>query len=399
MKHGSLFSGVGGFDLAAEWMGWENVFHCEWNDFGKKVLKYYWPKAISYDDITKTDFTVHRGEIDILTGGFPCQPYSMAGKRKGTEDDRHLWPEMLRAIREIQPTWIVGENVSGLVNWNGGMVFNEVQADLEAAGYEVTPFLLPACGVNAPHKRERVWFVGYNKDNKWGRNNCRLGGLRLPESMEMENASKRVCFQNNSTSGKLQENNYDANAPGNTECSKRGRGGSYKPSKIRQSEGESENNKSLGEQPQQREGKRSQKTEGEEQVVCSNLCEECENSSGVFQYKGRSHECQTSGGNKSRTTTNPSDTGLQGGKINRSTGCVREKRNEQLAGCVPPTWEVFPTQSPVCDRNDGISDKLVGITFPKWRNEGIKAMGNSVVVQVVIQIFKAIKQYENESNI
>ena len=161
MKHGSLFSGIGGFDLAAEWMGWENVFHCEWNPFGQRILKHYWPNAKSYDDITKTDFTSHRGAIDILTGGFPCQPYSLAGKRKGKADDRHLWPEMLRAIREIQPQWVVGENVFGIVNWNGGMVFDEVQADLEAEGYEVQPYVLPACAVNAPHRRDRVWFVAY----------------------------------------------------------------------------------------------------------------------------------------------------------------------------------------------------------------------------------------------
>jgi len=159
MRHGSLFSGIGGFDLAAEWMGWENVFHCEWNPFGLKILHYYWPNAIQYHDITKTDFSVHRGTIDILTGGFPCQPYSMAGKRLGKEDDRHLWPEMLRAIREIQPTWIVGENVYGLVNWNDGLVFDEVQADLEAEGYEVQPYILPAVAVDAPHRRDRVWFV------------------------------------------------------------------------------------------------------------------------------------------------------------------------------------------------------------------------------------------------
>ena len=161
MRHGSLFSGIGGFDLAAEWMGWENVFHCEWNPFGQKVLNHYWPNAISYEDITKTDFTIHRGDIDLITGGFPCQPYSMAGKRKGKEDDRHLWPEMLRAIREIQPRWVVGENVFGLVNWSGGLVFHEVQADLEAEGYEVFPYVLPAVSVNAPHRRDRIWFVAH----------------------------------------------------------------------------------------------------------------------------------------------------------------------------------------------------------------------------------------------
>ena len=150
MTHGSLFSGIGGFDLAAEWMGWKNKFHCEWNPFGQKVLKYYWPDAELFSDITKSDFTKYEGTIDIISGGFPCQPYSTAGLRRGKEDDRHLWPEMLRAIREVKPSWVVGENVRGLISWNGGMVFDEVQADLEAEGYEVQPFLLPACGVNAP---------------------------------------------------------------------------------------------------------------------------------------------------------------------------------------------------------------------------------------------------------
>jgi DNA (cytosine-5)-methyltransferase 1 len=168
MNHESLFSGIGGFDLAAQWMGWENIFHCEWNEFGQKVLKHHFPTSISYHDITKTDFTIHRGKIDILTGGFPCQPYSLAGKRKGKNDDRHLWPEMLRAIREIQPTFCVGENVFGLINWNGGMVFNEVQADLEAQGYDVWPYVLPACAVKAPHRRDRVWFVAYS--NSYGFN-------------------------------------------------------------------------------------------------------------------------------------------------------------------------------------------------------------------------------------
>jgi DNA (cytosine-5)-methyltransferase 1 len=170
MRHGSLFSGIGGFDLASEWMGWENVFHCEWNPFGQKILNYYWPNAISYHDITKTDFSIHRGSVDIITGGFPCQPYSMAGKRLGKEDERHLWPEMLRAIREIQPTWVVGENVLGLVNWDGGLVFHEVQADLEAQGYEVQPYVLPAASVNAPHRRDRVWFVAYSKSCADSRN-------------------------------------------------------------------------------------------------------------------------------------------------------------------------------------------------------------------------------------
>lgn len=185
MTHGSLFSGIGGFDLAAEWAGWENVFHCEWNEFGQKVLKYHFPKSITYNDITKTDFTIHKGQIDVLTGGFPCQPYSSAGKRLGTADNRHLWPEMLRAIREIQPRWIVGENVRGLTNWNGGMVFDEVQLNLEVEGYEVIPFLLPACSVNAPHRRDRIWFIAYA--NSYG-SNKRNGNNEVNTSKRRINA-------------------------------------------------------------------------------------------------------------------------------------------------------------------------------------------------------------------
>ena len=170
MKHGSLFSGIGGFDLAAEWMGWENVFHCEWNPFGQRVLKHYWPNAELFTDITKSNFTKYANTIDVLTGGFPCQPYSSAGKRLGKDDTRHLWPEMCRAIREIAPRYVVGENVRGLTNWNGGLVFDEVCADLENLGYQVAPFIIPASAVNAPHQRERVWFVAYRDGN--GFNQC-----------------------------------------------------------------------------------------------------------------------------------------------------------------------------------------------------------------------------------
>jgi DNA (cytosine-5)-methyltransferase 1 len=165
MKHMGLFEGIGGFSLAARWMGWETLAWCEWNEFGQKVLRHHFPEAEGFGDITKTDFKKYANRIDVITGGFPCQPYSNAGKRKGKEDERHLWPEMLRAIREVQPRYVVGENVRGLTNWNGGLVFDEVQADLEAEGYEVLPFLLPACAVNAPHRRDRIWFVAHNKIN------------------------------------------------------------------------------------------------------------------------------------------------------------------------------------------------------------------------------------------
>lgn len=166
MNHGSLFSGIGGFDLAAQWMGWNNVFHCEWNDFGRQVLKYHFPKSDSLHDIKQTDFTPYRDRIDVLTGGFPCQPFSAAGKRKGTDDDRYLWPEMFRAVREIRPKYVVGENVRGLTNWNGGLVLDKVCSDLESESYRVESFVLPALDKNAPHRRDRIWIVAYRESRR-----------------------------------------------------------------------------------------------------------------------------------------------------------------------------------------------------------------------------------------
>ena len=157
--HGSLFSGIGGFDLAAQWMGWRNAFHCEMDPFCQKVLQHHWPDADLHPDVKKMNGKQYADRIDILTGGFPCQPYSAAGKREGKNDERHLWPEMLRIIREISPTWVVGENVHGLLNWSKGLVFTEIIADMEAAGYWIAPYLLPAAGVNAPHQRNRIFFI------------------------------------------------------------------------------------------------------------------------------------------------------------------------------------------------------------------------------------------------
>lgn len=185
MKHISLFSGIGGFDLAAEWAGWTNVASCEINPFGRRVLSHYWPEAYHHDDIkTLTGEIIDheaqkiygpnwRADGVILSGGFPCQPYSLAGKRLGKEDERHLWPEMCRIIREIKPDWIVGENVFGIINWSHGLVFDEVQTDLETAGYEVQAFVLPACAADAPHRRDRVWIVA-----KSIKNTMRCGCLR-----------------------------------------------------------------------------------------------------------------------------------------------------------------------------------------------------------------------------
>ena len=156
MNHLDLFSGIGGFALAASkvWGVEHNIVSfCEIDAFCQKVLKKHWPDVPIISDIKEYK---HDGtNIDLLTGGFPCQPFSCAGKQGGTKDDRFLWPEMLRVIREIRPTWIIGENVAGIIN----MELDRVLSDLEGAAYEVQAFLIPACGVDAPHRRDRVWIV------------------------------------------------------------------------------------------------------------------------------------------------------------------------------------------------------------------------------------------------
>lgn len=292
MKHGSLFSGIGGFDLAAERTGWDNVFHCEIAEFPRKILHHYWPNTISYENICTTDFTVHRGQVDIISGGFPCQPFSTAGARAGTEDTRYLWPQMLRAIREVRPRWVVGENVHGLVSWNEGMVFDTVCADLENEGFTVLPVILPAAGINAPHRRNRVFFIAHTNDK---------GGCSEFGGIQKEN-------------GEVSQWNDNA-----------------KPSDTNDVNASNSDSKML------------------------------EHGNGEGETCGRANT---------------------------------QKRTESFSSA--GGWQTFPTQSPICSGDDGLSSRLDSITFPKWRKESIKGYGNAVVPDLVAMIFKTIQEYENK---
>lgn len=172
MRHLDLFSGIGGFALAAQWAGYETVQFVEIEPFPCKVLKKHWPEVPIHNDIKTFDGTQYAGTIDLLTGGFPCQPYSVAGLRKGKRDDRALWPEALRIVQEVKPDWCVFENVAGILS----MGFKHYVFDLENAGYEVQCFVIPACATGAPHRRDRVWIVArQNADDteSRGRNFCK----------------------------------------------------------------------------------------------------------------------------------------------------------------------------------------------------------------------------------
>jgi DNA (cytosine-5)-methyltransferase 1 len=195
LNHVDLFSGIGGFSLAARWAGFRTVLHCERDPYCQKVLAKHWPEVpIAPDVYTLTGAIVREhlaatyapdvpggageglegvertllqgtgvrptdsGQIDLLTGGFPCQPFSVAEKQRGAADDRHVWPQMLRVIEEVRPRFVCGENVAGFVR----MALDDVLADLEAAGYETGAVVLPACGVGAWHRRERVFILAHD---------------------------------------------------------------------------------------------------------------------------------------------------------------------------------------------------------------------------------------------
>lgn len=335
MKHLSLFNGIGGFQLAAEWVGWENVASVEIDKFCNKVTKYHFPNCKQYEDIKEFDGKPYRGIIDIISGGFPCQPYSQAGKRLGKADERHLWPEMLRIIHEIQPGYVVGENVRGITNWNGGMVFDEVQADLESEGYEVLPFLLPASAVNAPHRRDRIWFVAYaNASGEW--------------SKKRENEIK----SNVTDSGieQLQKRAQKRDSPYKTEKGIGLDDRTERSSNIR--DASHTNNKRFQKQSI---------TIGEKQAHISNK------------------------------NTNEHSISERFEKCNLPSFPKKAKFSSRRYNGIIGNWENFPTESPICGGNDGLPDRLDGITFSKWRNESIKGYGNAIVPQVAFEIFKAIQ--------
>lgn len=182
MKHMGLFEGIGGFSLAARWAGWETPVMVEWNTYCQAVLRKNFPDATIFSDIRNFDGRPYAGQIDIITGGFPCQPFSHAGKRYGTADDRYLWPEMLRVIREVGPQWVVGENVAGLLTMDGGRVLRGILADLENAGYCPEIYLIPALAVGAPHRRDRLWIVAHRYDIERDRSRGAWNGRAEPSN-------------------------------------------------------------------------------------------------------------------------------------------------------------------------------------------------------------------------
>jgi DNA (cytosine-5)-methyltransferase 1 len=192
-----LFSGIGGFSLGLDSTGgFETVAFCEIDEFCQKVLNKNFPNIPIHTDIKKLNKESLNGQhIDIICGGFPCQPYSIAGRKKSTEDDRDLWPEMFRVIQESRPTWVIGENVANFIN----LAFKRTKVDLESIGYVVQPFIIPACAIGAQHRRDRVWIIAHlDRANLRQQSKCeleceseRLAGFNGEEKSIADTSSKR----------------------------------------------------------------------------------------------------------------------------------------------------------------------------------------------------------------
>ena len=379
--------------MAAVMLGWENLFHCEINPFGKAVLDYWFPNSKSYEDITKTDFSEWRGKVTVLTGGFPCQPFSYAGRRAGAQDDRYLWPYMFRCIDQIQPDWVVAENVAGILTMVEQGEVSEVAStadlfdtgdrvrgyrlretftlqricdDLESHGYTVQPVLIPACAVGAPHRRDRVFIIGHRRDAISGHTDG--SWAELSEKREVPTWSTteswRVCARG---------------------CKETDAATSTDTEKQR-----------VGEQ-------------------CSIRCTEC----GGSQIPKFRSDISTSVTKRTFTDTEsqqgermrPQQPEYSRAQSRQFRGGGSEDGN--IAGC--GRWQGFPTVSPVHRGNDGFPFDVDCLAVPpipapptygkgdpqkypfaKWRTESLKAYGNAIVPQVMYEIFRAIDQIETQ---
>ena len=373
MTHASVFSGIGGPEVAATMLGWTNLFHCEINPFGRAVLDYWYPNAKSYEDITTTDFSEWRGKVDVLTGGFPCQPFSYAGQRRGAQDDRYLWPYMFRCIDAVRPRWVVAENVAGILTMveqgevsgveTQGSLFDEADAvrryrlretftlqricdDLEGHGYAVQPVLIPACAVGSPHRRDRVFIVGRRRDGDWNGTTADTSDARA-ESMRRERQDA--------------VHGFEPSADSSSERLER----------------------AGGERVQSDEGRGCTTSDNESSWDASTDAEGADRQ--VWRTDADPNIYRVERDIRPRNGEQP-QSGLSAAEL---ADCYGNLRSEYR-------WQHFPIVSPIHRGNDGLPFPLDDLTLSpaKWRTEALKAYGNAIVPQVMYEIFRAIEIVE-----
>lgn len=433
IRHASLFSGIGAPELAALWLGWQNVFHCEINEFCNTILNYWFPNSINYENIKTTDFSRWQGQIDILTGGFPCQPFSSAGRRLGTDDDRYLWPEMLRVIRQIQPTFVIGENVAGIISMvqpgeevkvgsttslfeenddiyqkKQEFVVETVCSDLECEGYSVQPFVIPACAVGAPHQRDRVWFVARRNVPTSPTDTMYEGILRRPGVNESEGKAQRLQ-ERNEIQQPTEPSSLLRHAPDTFNTGAEGMRERQAENSFSRAASHTISGGDTTQQAYQGSEEERRKDDGQQ----SQRRATPQWADGLLQLSRHTADTQRTGFQEERgelqtegITRNVPQMGLaadtRGERRDEDhddngqpQGAPQEERcTEQPGGadCPQKWWRDFPTVSPVCRGNDGLPFDISRLTIPfsRWRQESIKALGNSMVPQVVFELFKAI---------
>ena len=414
MTHASVFSGIGGPEVAATMLGWDNLFHCEINPFGRKVLDYWYPNSKSYEDITTTDFTEWRGRVDVLTGGFPCQPFSYAGRRRGAEDDRYLWPSMYRAIDEIQPTWVVAENVAGILTMveqgevskvagaaNLFDAFDDLRGryelretftlqrictDLESHGYAVQPVLVPACAVGAPHRRDRVFIVA-----------------RRIASDSDNGADRRTAREDEGKSGeeRIQER-HEVRKPDEPNQVRREGERTADPADTISEGLERQDESRSGEGGQRLHLRRDGARCSGEAIphpdshrgyeVDEHMESELADGAKPVSNGGQRNVADTCHAGLQEARPEQPTAGHRGFSVRTGEWVERFGRGEEIGS----RWANFPSVSPVHRGNDGLPfdvDRLT-LSFGKWRTEALKAYGNAIVPQVMYEIFRAIEIVE-----
>jgi DNA (cytosine-5)-methyltransferase 1 len=406
-----LFSGLGGFSLGLERTGhFKTIAFCDNDKFSKLILDKHWKGVKIYDnvkEITKEKFVADGIQFpDIITGGFPCQPFSVAGKQKGTSDDRHLWPEMFRIIKAFKPRYVIGENVRGIINIQDGVVFETVCTDLESEGYEVQPFIIPAAGVGAPHRRERVWIIATNTDNARDRasqhetnevgqktNEGRQGQSQFESSRYGENVedSRRTLRQGS----ELRETNEDEVREGY--ANQHQRSGSTSESNV--ANANSERPQGHGEEYELRKDSQEIKASGSsssarEDVADTEQSRSSSESIGDIGSVGKESSKEKERGNQPsvRTSTRSTDVANTESSIGND--------NEAVAGNgESSTQEIFGDGSSVSGESTwwytepDVGRVAHGVPGRVYR---LKGLGNSIVPQIAEEIGKAIIKAEKK---
>ena len=424
MTHASVFSGIGGPEVAATMLGWDNLFHCEINPFGRRVLDYWYPNSKSYEDITTTDFTEWRGRVNVLTGGFPCQPFSYAGKRGGAQDDRYLWPYMFRCIDQIRPDWVVAENVAGILTMVEQGEVSEVASapalfdsfdrvrryqlretftlqricdDLESHGYAVQPVLVPACGVGAPHRRDRVFIIGHrvDADTDSDRHSAQATSGRTESSGRADDGKQSQRSEQTERTERLHSVLRSATIPEDSMHIRR----EQRPNEEQGSErhigdvGAGDSQRLCGEtsgtdspHPDSHRGRE----------VDEHMESELADGAKPVSNGGQRNAADTCHAGLQEARPEQPTAGHRGFGVRTGEWVERFGRGEEIGS----RWANFPSVSPVHRGNDGLPfdvDRLT-LSFGKWRTEALKAYGNAIVPQVMYEIFRAIEQVETPKN-